>query len=354
MGPDPLRRPARPPAGYGFMSFPRYGETKLMNMLFTLELARRLEGTGVTANCVHPGAVATNIGAPPKLVVEDHEAHPEVAGAGSQGIAAGGARPGAGRHLRLVLQPPQADRRQAGEAGARCRGRPSGSGRCRPSVVGVGALVGERGAIASATSAGASSGSMCPKPGSTISSAPGIDAARTRDQRIGVSRSREPTSDGGRHADRGEPGAVVHARHAGEEPRAGGSGGGDEGVEGGVHVGLERLGPHDPARGRPARAAAGAGWPRRRGSGRRRRPAAARRDDPGGRRDQRDAAHAVADDVGVVARPAPGRSSRPSSGRPAPRRSAPTASSTASRSSPSRSMEVRPEPMVERPWPRWS
>ena len=54
--------------GYGFMSFPRYGETKLMNMLFTLELARRLEGTGVTANCVHPGAVATNIGAPPKLV----------------------------------------------------------------------------------------------------------------------------------------------------------------------------------------------------------------------------------------------------------------------------------------------
>jgi NAD(P)-dependent dehydrogenase (short-subunit alcohol dehydrogenase family) len=54
--------------GYGLMSFPRYGETKLMNMLFTLELARRLEGTGVTVNCVHPGAVATNIGAPPKLI----------------------------------------------------------------------------------------------------------------------------------------------------------------------------------------------------------------------------------------------------------------------------------------------
>jgi NAD(P)-dependent dehydrogenase (short-subunit alcohol dehydrogenase family) len=56
--------------GYGFMSFPRYGETKLMNMLFTLELARRLEGTGVTANCVHPGAVATNIGAPPKVIAK--------------------------------------------------------------------------------------------------------------------------------------------------------------------------------------------------------------------------------------------------------------------------------------------
>ena len=54
--------------GYGFMSFPRYGDTKLMNILFTRELATRLEGTGVTANCLHPGAVATNIGAPPKLV----------------------------------------------------------------------------------------------------------------------------------------------------------------------------------------------------------------------------------------------------------------------------------------------
>jgi NAD(P)-dependent dehydrogenase (short-subunit alcohol dehydrogenase family) len=54
--------------GYGFMSFPRYGETKLMNILFTRALARRLEGTGVTANCVHPGAVSTNIGAPGRLV----------------------------------------------------------------------------------------------------------------------------------------------------------------------------------------------------------------------------------------------------------------------------------------------
>ena len=50
--------------GYGFMSFPRYGETKLMNILFTRALARRLEGSGVTANCLHPGAVSTNIGAP--------------------------------------------------------------------------------------------------------------------------------------------------------------------------------------------------------------------------------------------------------------------------------------------------
>ena len=35
------------------------GETKLANILFTTELARRLEGSGVTANCFHPGFVAS-------------------------------------------------------------------------------------------------------------------------------------------------------------------------------------------------------------------------------------------------------------------------------------------------------
>ena len=38
-----------------------YGATKLANILFTRELARRLQGSGVTANCLHPGVVATNI-----------------------------------------------------------------------------------------------------------------------------------------------------------------------------------------------------------------------------------------------------------------------------------------------------
>jgi NAD(P)-dependent dehydrogenase (short-subunit alcohol dehydrogenase family) len=38
-----------------------YAATKLMNLLFTYELARRLEGTGVTANALHPGAVATRL-----------------------------------------------------------------------------------------------------------------------------------------------------------------------------------------------------------------------------------------------------------------------------------------------------
>lgn len=38
-----------------------YCHAKLANILFTRELARRLAGTGVTANCLHPGAVATGI-----------------------------------------------------------------------------------------------------------------------------------------------------------------------------------------------------------------------------------------------------------------------------------------------------
>ncbi|HVH65162.1 MAG TPA: SDR family oxidoreductase [Candidatus Acidoferrum sp.] len=44
---------------WGGMGFTRYGQTKLANILFTVELARRLEGTGVTANAFHPGFVAT-------------------------------------------------------------------------------------------------------------------------------------------------------------------------------------------------------------------------------------------------------------------------------------------------------
>ena len=38
-----------------------YGRTKLANVLFTYELARRLRDTGVTANCLHPGVIATKL-----------------------------------------------------------------------------------------------------------------------------------------------------------------------------------------------------------------------------------------------------------------------------------------------------
>lgn len=43
-------------------AFDAYGQSKLANILFTRELARRLKGTGVTANSLHPGAVATELG----------------------------------------------------------------------------------------------------------------------------------------------------------------------------------------------------------------------------------------------------------------------------------------------------
>jgi NAD(P)-dependent dehydrogenase (short-subunit alcohol dehydrogenase family) len=48
-------------ANYGGMRV--YGESKLANILFTMELARRTEGQGVTANSLHPGTVRTRYGA---------------------------------------------------------------------------------------------------------------------------------------------------------------------------------------------------------------------------------------------------------------------------------------------------
>ncbi len=39
-----------------------YGRSKLANVLFTYELARRLEGSGVTTNCLHPGVVRSGFG----------------------------------------------------------------------------------------------------------------------------------------------------------------------------------------------------------------------------------------------------------------------------------------------------
>ena len=44
-----------------YSGFGAYARSKLANILFTHELSRRLEGTGVTANCMHPGVVATGI-----------------------------------------------------------------------------------------------------------------------------------------------------------------------------------------------------------------------------------------------------------------------------------------------------
>ncbi len=45
--------------GRGYNAFGAYQRSKLGNVLFTLGLARRLDGTEITANCLHPGVVAT-------------------------------------------------------------------------------------------------------------------------------------------------------------------------------------------------------------------------------------------------------------------------------------------------------
>jgi NAD(P)-dependent dehydrogenase (short-subunit alcohol dehydrogenase family) len=47
-------------ASYNFRT--AYNRSKLCNILFTRELARRLAGTGVTTNCLHPGFVSTGLG----------------------------------------------------------------------------------------------------------------------------------------------------------------------------------------------------------------------------------------------------------------------------------------------------
>ena len=44
-----------------YSSFAAYCRSKLANVLFTYELARRVDGTGVTANCLHPGVVTTDL-----------------------------------------------------------------------------------------------------------------------------------------------------------------------------------------------------------------------------------------------------------------------------------------------------
>jgi NAD(P)-dependent dehydrogenase (short-subunit alcohol dehydrogenase family) len=49
-------------SSHHYSGFAVYGRSKLCNILFTRELARRLQGSGITANCFHPGFVATRFG----------------------------------------------------------------------------------------------------------------------------------------------------------------------------------------------------------------------------------------------------------------------------------------------------
>jgi retinol dehydrogenase 12 len=56
-----------PQLKHGWESWRAYANSKLANILFTREFARRLKGTGVTANCAHPGMVRTRFGREARL-----------------------------------------------------------------------------------------------------------------------------------------------------------------------------------------------------------------------------------------------------------------------------------------------
>jgi NAD(P)-dependent dehydrogenase (short-subunit alcohol dehydrogenase family) len=53
---------ADPQGAQRYRGWRAYSQSKLANLLFTYELARRLAHTDITANAVHPGFVATNFG----------------------------------------------------------------------------------------------------------------------------------------------------------------------------------------------------------------------------------------------------------------------------------------------------
>jgi NAD(P)-dependent dehydrogenase (short-subunit alcohol dehydrogenase family) len=56
-----------------YAPWPAYGQSKLANGLFAAELSRRLAGSGITANSLHPGVIKTNLGRhlPPRDDAED-------------------------------------------------------------------------------------------------------------------------------------------------------------------------------------------------------------------------------------------------------------------------------------------
>jgi NAD(P)-dependent dehydrogenase (short-subunit alcohol dehydrogenase family) len=58
---------ADPQLEHGWDSWRAYANSKLANILFTRELARRMAGTGATANCAHPGVVRTRFGREARL-----------------------------------------------------------------------------------------------------------------------------------------------------------------------------------------------------------------------------------------------------------------------------------------------
>lgn len=56
------------PAGGDFHMIRTYANSKLCNVLFTIDFAREIEGTGVTINAIHPGVVNTGLGDSPRFI----------------------------------------------------------------------------------------------------------------------------------------------------------------------------------------------------------------------------------------------------------------------------------------------
>jgi len=56
------------PYGLDFGSIKTYANTKLCNVMFTIDFAKKIEGSGVTINAVHPGVINTGLGDSPKLL----------------------------------------------------------------------------------------------------------------------------------------------------------------------------------------------------------------------------------------------------------------------------------------------
>lgn len=81
----------------GYTPLGAYDRSKLANVLFTYELARRLHEKGVTVNCLHPGVIATNL-------LSDYERKSRLAGRLLR-LTHSGPKEGAATTLRLATDP---------------------------------------------------------------------------------------------------------------------------------------------------------------------------------------------------------------------------------------------------------